>query len=78
MSLEKTGTIEGIQRDAVEFSKQRKDINESQIGNGINAPLLILCQLFFKKAHISPDGYLNESPAEEDDNQTKPSRQVHC
>ena len=32
--------------------------------------------VFFKKAHISPDGYQNESPAEEGGNQTKPSRQV--
>lgn len=42
----------------------------------MNAHLCILSQLFFKKVHISPNGYLNGSFAEEGDNQAKPSRQV--
>lgn len=48
----------------------------SQTGDGIKVHLYVLAQLCFFKKHISPDGYLNESPTEEDDNQTKPSRQV--
>lgn len=48
----------------------------SQTGDGIKVHLYVLAQLCFFKKHISPDGYLNKSPTEEDDNQTKPSRQV--
>lgn len=48
----------------------------SQIGNVINAHLCVLSQLLFRKARISPHGYLNESPAEEGGHQTEPSTQV--